>query len=369
MSKRLSLFILILSGLGLLLAGAQYIKETGLLRKYPAAQYFSEEEERLRPAYAQLSKKEKAVYHALYEGISQKKEKIALPSEISGDTYSKLYCLVEKQESELFYAASTYYTAEKLRDAKIVYREGDVPYTEKEAEFRAAKAVALKSVSFNEGDYAKALGIHDYLIANCKYTDSDDTYIPTAYGCLVEKKANCEGYAKAFRLLASECGLPCVLVTGLTDTGENHAWNQVMIDGEWRNIDVTWDDSDVSGDRRRLYFLCSDEEFLRTHTPDNYGFKAFACGGESNDYYVRSGKVADDLASAENMICRAVQDGQTIIEVKFKTDGLYDQFKSIYIDGNRLFDVLMLEGVGLHGEVAVSVREDKEERCITLMLS
>ena len=370
MSKRISVFIFIVAALSFLIVGAKYAKEAGIFRKFPDAEYFSEEEARLRPAYEQLSKKEKAVYHALYEGISAKKESIPLPYEINGDTYSKLYCLVEKQESGLFYVSSTYYTAEKLRDARIAYRGEDTQQDAKEEAFRTAEKKAVQAALYKSDDYTKALAIHDYLIRHCEYTVStENDYTSTAYGCLAEGKANCEGYAKAFRQIAMDCGLRCVLVTGVTDTGENHAWNQVEIDGEWRNIDVTWDDSDVYGDSRRLYFLCNDAEFSKTHTPENNGFKPFECGGDANDYYSRSGKSADTLSAAENIIRTAVADGQDVIDVKFTNSVLYEQFRTMYIENNRIFDILLSEGMGRAGKISVSIRENPKENCITLLLS
>lgn len=370
MSKHISIFIFIAAAISFLVVGAKYAKEAGIFRKFPDAEYFSEEEARLRPAYEQLSKKEQAVYHALYEGISAKKERIALPYEINGETYSKIYCLVEKQESQLFYASSTYFTAEKLRDAQIAYREDDQSYAEKEEAFHAAEVSAVNAAFYKNDDYTKALAIHDYLVKNCRYTVSgEEDYTSTAYGCLVEGEANCEGYAKAFRQIAMDCGLRCVLVTGVTDTGENHAWNQVEIDGEWRNIDVTWDDSDVYGDSRRLYFLCNDAEFSKTHTPENNGFEPFECGGAGNDYYSRSGKSADTLAAAEKIIRTAAADGQDIIEVKFANSMLYEQFRTFYIENNHIFDLLLSEGVGRTGNVSVSIRENPKENCITLLLS
>ncbi|MCD8374032.1 MAG: S-layer homology domain-containing protein [Oscillospiraceae bacterium] len=55
----------------------------------------------------------------------------------------------------------------------------------------------------------------------------------------------CEGYAKAFKLLCDELGIPCVYVTG-----GGHAWNNVkMKDGCWYAVDVTYNDPVQSGRR------------------------------------------------------------------------------------------------------------------------
>ncbi len=62
----------------------------------------------------------------------------------------------------------------------------------------------------------------------------------------------CEAYARAFKVLCDEAGIPCVLVDGQaknsTDSdGEAHMWNYVQVDNEWRAVDVTWNDPKVSG--------------------------------------------------------------------------------------------------------------------------
>ena len=49
----------------------------------------------------------------------------------------------------------------------------------------------------------------------------------------------CDGYAKAFQMVCQELDIPCVLASSQT-----HMWNNVkMDDGEWYNLDLTWDDS------------------------------------------------------------------------------------------------------------------------------
>ena len=123
-----------------LIVGTKFVREVGILHKYPKPEYFSAEEEQCRPAYSQLNDKEKAVYHALWAGIRNREDKIQLPYEIDGETYTKLYCLVEKQEGDFFYIDSTYYTARKLREARIAYREDKSVYDEKiRSIFKAGK--------------------------------------------------------------------------------------------------------------------------------------------------------------------------------------------------------------------------------------
>ena len=369
MGKKLTIIVFLAACLSFFIVAGKYVHDAGLLRKYPKATYFSDEEAARRPVYEQLTNKEKAVYHALYTGISAKKSKIALPYEISGETYSKLYCLVEKQEPSLFYADSTYYTAQKLRDAQIVYRDEKEKLAGMEAEFDKAVQKAVGYAWGTDSDYNKALKIHDYIVNNTKYTTGEDVpYSSTAYGCLVNGNANCEGYAKAFQKIATECGLRCALITGVTDEGENHAWNQVEINGEWRNIDVTWDDIDVAGDKRRLYFLCSDDEFGKTHTADREYFEPFECSGGSNDYYIMTGSYAESVPAAEQIIRKGLREGRNSIEIKFASAAVYKEFRRTYLEDNSIFNVILDEMSDQYATGTLTVRENERENCISLIL-
>lgn len=370
MGKKITVMFFVASCVMFLIVGAKFIRDTGLLRKFPEPHYFSEEEERLRPVYSQLSEKEKAVYHALYEGMKERRQKIELPYEINGDTYSKLYCLVEKQEESLFYADSTYYTAERVRDASILYREDDEKIVPKLAELEKAKNKAMVYISPDGDNYSTALKIHDYIVRNCRYITGEDVlYSSTVYGCLVEGEANCEGYAKTFDLLASECGLRSVLVTGVTDSGENHAWNQVEINGVWYDLDVTWDDTDIEGDKRRNYFLCSDADFGRTHTADTQYYTPFECKGGDDEYYVKSGSYAESLEEAEKIIRSGIAEGREFIEIKFADSTIYSKFKMRYLEQRHIFDLLEDDNGAYPANASISVRENETERCIALILN
>lgn len=64
----------------------------------------------------------------------------------------------------------------------------------------------------------------------------------------------CEGYAKSFKVLCDQFGIPCVLIGGrVLSTGEGHMWNGVQLNGKWYLVDVTWDD--VSSGIRQTYLM------------------------------------------------------------------------------------------------------------------
>ena len=71
----------------------------------------------------------------------------------------------------------------------------------------------------------------------------NDSFTP--YGVLLNKTGVCSSYAGAFKLLAQEAGLDCIVVTGYLEGDLPHAWNKVKIDGSWTIVDATNNDNEL----------------------------------------------------------------------------------------------------------------------------
>ena len=131
--------------------------------------------------------------------------------------------------------------------------------------------------------YDKILQVHNYLIDNIEY-DSSSTDLEvshTLYGALIKKVAVCDGYAKAFKYILDNLGISCVEICGIAQNSsgvtESHAWNDVLLDGKWYAVDVTWDDPIIIGGNGKLtnelrysYFLKGSDTFYSTHQEDGY---------------------------------------------------------------------------------------------------
>lgn len=90
-----------------------------------------------------------------------------------------------------------------------------------------------------------------------------------AKGILLDQKGVCAGYAKAFTVLATQAGLDCVYVTGEASSGDGHAWNYVKIDGQWRVVDVTWNDTGGPDHTQDYLNLALDDPlYTNSHYPD-----------------------------------------------------------------------------------------------------
>ena len=120
--------------------------------------------------------------------------------------------------------------------------------------------------------------VHDYLVDTIEYDGEAGKSVYNIYGALVNKKAVCEGYARSYKLILDELGIPCIIACGVAKNSsgdiESHAWNYVQLDGNWYAVDVTWDDPVIIGngsltdDIRYRYFLVGAEEFSKDHFED-----------------------------------------------------------------------------------------------------
>ncbi len=143
-------------------------------------------------------------------------------------------------------------------------------YTKDEAEKMTAemKKAALKAVQGITDDMTsaeKALVVHDYIILNCAYDHNEKNY--SAYDCLVNKSAVCQGYSLAFVYVMRDIlGFDCTVV--FTDV-QNHSWNAIKIGKSWYHVDLTSDDPtftayggtsyDNGGEVLHQNFLLSDK--------------------------------------------------------------------------------------------------------------
>lgn len=126
-----------------------------------------------------------------------------------------------------------------------------------------------------KSDYEIIWAVNEYLCDTVYYPDAEP-YAPethTAYGAFANGLAVCEGYALATKLMLNEFGIPCDIQTGECIGGGGHAWNLVQLDGQWYQMDVTWNDG--SGTRQD-YFLVTDAYMRKSRTWDYSDYPASA---------------------------------------------------------------------------------------------
>ena len=129
--------------------------------------------------------------------------------------------------------------------------------------------IITKYITNDMSDDDKLLKIHDYIINNTRYDiNKSNSASYTALGPLFNGTAVCSGYADLMTIFISKFGLKNYKVASNT-----HVWNAVLINGEWLNIDLTWDDpitKDSEVDTlQHDFFLVNTNKLLEFDTKDH----------------------------------------------------------------------------------------------------
>lgn len=268
---------------------------------------------------------EKELYNEILANLGELKGRMPLTTDAT--VYEKILKTIRIEN--LAYPHVTKYWTEYNSGFEVVvsYRmTADEISSMNMAAEKAAKEI-ISQLTPDMDDYEKLKFFHDYLVLNSE-TDRNYAFADTVYGALVEKKALCEGYAKAFAYLCNLAGIENVIVTG--ETYVAHMWNMVKLDGSWYHVDVTWDKPEDHLHKAfpdvilYQYFMVTDSVIRNTHTIDSSLFSPPQAFGGSENYFAREGtdiSSRDELLTAsENAILSAVQSGRSSAMVKFDTN-------------------------------------------------
>lgn len=166
---------------------------------------------------------------------------------------------------------------------------------------RVLKELGIKNEAgiSNMSEYGKVRIIHDYIVKNIFYDYDYKNY--SAYNAIIDKNVVCQGFASLAYKMFKEAGVKTRIITGWVNKGSSHAWNIVRIDGQWFNIDTTWDENLSTRDKMNLnYDYClkneedfsghykddkyKDDEFIRNHPISNKSYPLFTASKEDANY-------------------------------------------------------------------------------------
>ncbi len=139
-------------------------------------------------------------------------------------------------------------------------------------------AFATKVSELYQDPLEQMLYLHDSFAAKCEYDTevankageveltAEEARSFHAYGLFFNDIAVCQGYAQAFYAICQELGYQVSYCRN-----NSHIWNYIKLDGEWYQMDVTWDDPvpDKPNSAIHKYFLCSDE-IMSDHAPSQW---------------------------------------------------------------------------------------------------
>ena len=189
----------------------------------------------------------------------------------------------------------------------------------------------------NATTYDKVKAVHDKICSMVSYENNTQNignqYYQTPYSLYYDADGDgkietvCAGYAKMMKLQCNKYGIPCVLVTGVTDSGEYHMWNYVQMEnGVWYAVDATWDDQSTT---MYDFFLVGSE----TYSSAAFGTKKFVTT------HIPSGKwttSADCVFSYPILRTTAYKSNISVVQEGLvqNTDGSWSYYKNNQIDSN-----------------------------------
>ena len=257
--------------------------------------------------YELMPTTERIVYRAMYDGFINSEAIFSIPK----CEYEKICEIFEKlvdDHPEIFYVKSIRIQSGSIhRGYRIIpqyrFSKDEIECMNVEIK-REVESLVLKCEGKSVVDSEKM--IHDYLVKKAIYKDIDAPYSHEMPGVFLYGIGVCEGIAKAFKYLCDCVGICSGIVVGNTK-GETtaHAWNQICIDNEWYNIDVTFDSNltKCSGAVRYDYFNLTDYEL--TDRTSHYG--VHMCN-KYFGFYKRCQRYADCQKELRNILKKRAKD-------------------------------------------------------------
>jgi hypothetical protein len=119
--------------------------------------------------------------------------------------------------------------------------------------------IANAAKKYSSDVYGQVEYINRYLMENVSYTegDLDSKQGQTTYEAIMLGNAVCGGYTSAVQDLCFFLGIPSIILMN-----NNHAWNCVYVEGQWKMLDVTWNDE--AGNEKAYFLVNSIDD--STHT-------------------------------------------------------------------------------------------------------
>ena len=246
----------------------------------------------------QLTADQQYVYDALVKGCKDAKENIEI--DISGknidfnNDLNKILSMFYSDTPEYFWYNGGYSGSVEIKGSNVKLTIS-LTYSMTGSSLTSAKSAYNSKVSEltsdldGKSDYEKAKILHDRLCDTVTYVSTNNDQ--NAYGALVEGKAVCNGYARAYQHLLKEVGIPAWYVRGVsvnpaTNTQIGHAWNTAKLDGKWYYTDVTWDDQGATIFYE--YLNVTTEKIMKDHAldPEYQGLVPKATDTAANYYKI-----------------------------------------------------------------------------------
>ena len=227
------------------------------------------------PYFAMLNDNEQKLYKQIYANANELVETFLPNVEVSIDEVKNTFEAVYNDHPELFWVNTSYsykYTqSNHVVQIILSYNETSNNIEKSKELFYGEVNRLVNNANRYSTNYEKEKYVHDYIVNNVKY-DKNASMNQSAYSALINKKTICAGYSRAFQFIMIQLQIPTYYVVGVSSV--NHAWNMVKLDDGYYNVDLTWDNSDIT---RYRYFNRTDRDFSSSHKRTGLSLKLHSC--------------------------------------------------------------------------------------------
>ena len=196
------------------------------------------------PYFGLLNDVQKEVYYDIIEGANEYKEFITPSKKIQVADVKDIYYAVMYDHPEIFwlnskYSYDYYHDSNEVIKINLSYTEVINDIENNRRLFDEAINTVVEGAKKYSLDFEKEKYVHDTLANMLEYDDAykDDQ---TAFNAMVNHRCVCAGYAKSFQIIMTKLGIPTYYITG--EAKGDHAWNLILLEDGYYNVDVTWDD-------------------------------------------------------------------------------------------------------------------------------
>lgn len=291
--------------------------------------------------YNALPTDEKKIYDEIVAAINKFSPSVTFSQAYDGAKVTKIYQTVFFQEPGLFwFKASTSAYSGSTTSIPLDYRYTASQVPDMQKKIDAGIERIRGKFPANANTYQKIKTIHDDIILRTAFSkDSDEA--KCIYGPLAGATSQCEGYAKAFNYACNKFGIESVRITGNNDKGLSHAWNKVVVNGKWYNIDLTFDDPEGPASAGKpnfisyRYFLVPDSQINNISNFPITTFTPPVANSLEENFHAKSGIYADSVEKAKTMMqaemTKAAKTKVPVIQIKCSSKAVFDAAKPAVI--------------------------------------
>lgn len=282
--------------------------------------------------YNRLNEQEKRIYVQFYKGVLNQETQILFPERVSQQSLDKVYQAMTEDNPHLYYLDQCHMKyAFSMFNTKIfpeyLYTKAQINTYNHQIEKQVAEIVTQLDI-LNATESMKVKKIHDYIAKNIFYDEGarcaiNTTPVAAAHsiiGFFMDRKAVCEGIAKAAKILLNTVDVKCIYVSGkgVLEISENHAWNIVKINGKAYHFDFTWN---IMGTQRGYisydYYALPDEAICLDHI----GFHDVpVCNAWDENYFVKKQVVFPSVKRMKEYISQKIANDERLIYFKMKSE-------------------------------------------------